>query len=172
MSFAIYKGDKNMAELVGRLFQLQGKGSQTAAKKATDALLKANPNLKDMTNVPVGSIIAVPETVAPIQPSESVSESAIMRSAVVARSQASLDLVEQQFASISARAVGLTQSLLNATDLPELRAATKDSADLRRGLAEIITTTQEMLKDLEGDQAARSAEVNEIQSDLMTFIGH
>ena len=87
MSYAIYKGEKNMSELVSRLFGLQGKGTQSAIKQAADALLKTNPQLKDFSKVAVGSVIAVPGTAPPLQSAVQANEFTVMRSSAVMSAQ-------------------------------------------------------------------------------------
>src|SRR5215831_7628562 len=66
MRFAIFKGERNVTDLASRLFRVQSRGAQAAIKQAADALLQANPQLKDLNKVLVGSLIAIPDTAPPI----------------------------------------------------------------------------------------------------------
>ena len=58
-----------------------------AAKQAADALLKANPQLKDFSKLPVGAVIAVPEAAGPLQPAAQANEFTVKRSSAVMRAQ-------------------------------------------------------------------------------------
>jgi hypothetical protein len=59
--FAITKGEKDLSELAARLFDIKGRGAAERAKKAEATLLKANPHLSDLTKVPDGTLIVIPD---------------------------------------------------------------------------------------------------------------
>jgi len=170
MSVAIYKGEKSMADLVGRLFRVQGKGSQAAVKQAADMLLRANPDLKDLSKVPIGAVITIPETGPAIHPAERATALILRRSAVVTRAQESLDTMDQNLTDVDVRAVNETKSFLEVVKSKELQEAASASPDLKRGLAEIVDTIQTMLKDLQADPKTRKAEIAGLRSNLASFI--
>ena len=60
---AILKGDKNVGELASRLFQLKG-GESQASRAAIDTLVRANPQLANLNQLPAGSAVLVPDTAA------------------------------------------------------------------------------------------------------------
>ncbi len=62
MKFAVSKGETEIAELAGRLFEIKGRGAALASAQAQAALLKANPHLSDLTKVKPGTLIVIPET--------------------------------------------------------------------------------------------------------------
>lgn len=170
MSVAIYKGEKSMADLVGRLFRVQGKGSQVAVKQATDLLLHANPDLKDLSKVPIGAVITIPDTGPTIHSAERASALTLKRSAVLTRAQESLDMMDQNFTDVDGRAVNEAKSFLEVLKSKELQETASASPDLKRGLAEIVETSQAVLKDLQADPKARKAEMATLRSNLASLI--
>ena len=106
MSFAIFKGETSMKELVSRLFSISGKGSAAKADQAAKALLQANPQLKDMSKVPVGSMINVPATAPPLNQGEEApsvpppSSPTANRIAIAAQAQQTLDCLAQRLSDI------------------------------------------------------------------------
>ena len=61
MKFAVSKGEKELSELTARIFDIKGRGAAEAAKKAEAALLKANPHIADLTKIPEGTLIVIPD---------------------------------------------------------------------------------------------------------------
>jgi len=61
MKFAVSKGEKDISELTTRLYDIKGRGAAEAAKKAEAALLKANPHLRDLSNIREGTLIVIPD---------------------------------------------------------------------------------------------------------------
>jgi len=169
MSFAIFKGEKNMSELVSRLYRLQGKGSQATAKHAAEALLAANPQLKDFGKLAPGSPIILPDTGPPVQASELANQFTSIRSAAVGRAQQTITAADQQFATADARALDAAKSFLALAKSPDLRTAAANNPDLKQALAQMTSTTQEMLKDLEADLARpqQSVKLSSLLSSLL-----
>ena len=61
MKYAVSKGESEISELAGRLFDIKGRGSAAASKQAEAALLKANPHLQDLTKIKPGTLVIIPE---------------------------------------------------------------------------------------------------------------
>jgi hypothetical protein len=61
MPFSIYRGEKSLNDLVLRLFNLKDPLAKSQLQQARDALLKANPQLRDLTTVSHGSLIVIPD---------------------------------------------------------------------------------------------------------------
>ena len=152
MRYAIYKGEKNMSELVSRLFRLQGKGSQAAAKQAADALLKANPQIKDLSKLAIGSVITVPATAPPVFHSE-LADGSAMTSPVATRTQ-NATAGDQLLTINDTRATAAATSFLGLAKSPQLRTVMASNPDLKQGFAQIVTATTELLKELQGNAAA------------------
>lgn len=61
MKFAVSKGETEISELAGRIFEIKGRGAAATSKQVEAALLKANPHLGDLTKVKPGTLIVIPE---------------------------------------------------------------------------------------------------------------
>jgi hypothetical protein len=59
MPFIVYKGERKLADLVGRAFGAELKAAD--AKRAEEALLAANPQLATLRDVKEGVLLAVPQ---------------------------------------------------------------------------------------------------------------
>lgn len=123
MTVAIFKGEKSIKDLLSRLFNMPRAGSNAATKNAADdlaaALLKANPQLSDLSKVPVGSIIAIPPTAPPLKPGEQVASPAapatvgpLNLSPIAAQAQQILDQISQRLSEIETRVVDAGNALL------------------------------------------------------------
>jgi HAMP domain-containing protein len=61
MRLAQYKGERNLTDLAARLFAIQPTASAAQTQEVTEALLRANPHLADLSSVPAGAVIVVPD---------------------------------------------------------------------------------------------------------------
>ncbi len=61
MQFAVSKGEASVAELATRLFDIKGRGAAETMKRTEAALLAANPHLADLTKIPAGTIVVIPD---------------------------------------------------------------------------------------------------------------
>src|SRR5712692_20084 len=125
MRFAMFKGEKSVTDLATRLFRIQGKGSQAATKRAADALLKANPQLSGMSKVPVGSLIAIPDTAPPVHPDEQAIAPGLVRSLGAERVQSAFDSLHQRLKEIETSAAEKLKSGLDSVQTAEVKAAVR-----------------------------------------------
>jgi hypothetical protein len=61
MRLATYQGESDLKTLVKRLFRSRGPEPEAFEKEAEAALLRANPQLRDLKELPKGVAIMVPE---------------------------------------------------------------------------------------------------------------
>lgn len=61
MKYAVSKGETEISELTGRLFEIKGRGAAATSQQVEAALIKANPHLSDLTKVKPGTLIVIPE---------------------------------------------------------------------------------------------------------------
>jgi len=147
-TLVMFKGERNLDELAARLFP--GSGPQ-AHKQATDALLKANPQLADLGRLPAGSIVVVPDMPAAVNASETV-HPATFTPADSAR------LVNEH---VTAFASALAAQSANA-------AAARDQ-ELAQRLTTISDNTKAALKDVQAQQATLQQGLAQLQEDLAKF---
>src|SRR6266496_4468995 len=131
MRFAMFKGEKTVNDLASRLFRARERGSQRAMKQATDALLKANPQLENLSKVPVGALIIIPDTTPPITPGEEVTSAAFLRSFAAPNIQAALDSLQQRLGEIETAALDRVKSATERFQGPEVKRALKTAADAK-----------------------------------------
>src|SRR5262249_11904148 len=139
-----------------------GRGAHAATKEASDALLKANPQLKDINKVPVGSLIIIPDA-APAVPAEEQAISAdLVRSFAVESVQATLDSLQKRLADIEAEVIERVKATTNRLHTKEMKAALKSLAAQGFPLAErapsfdsIASSTAEFVKQVQKLQDAQ-----------------
>jgi hypothetical protein len=169
MSFAIFKGETSVKDLVNRLFGLQGKNAQAKADQAAEALVKANPQLNNINNVPVGTIIKIPPTAPPLKPAEQGVVPGAARAAAAAQAQSMLNSLHQRLADLDARAAVGTRALLDAAQSQQTRDAVVKNATVKADFPSVIESIQTTLKAIPVTQEARSKSLADIQAHLQPF---
>jgi hypothetical protein len=176
MRFAVFKGEKSITDLAKRLFRLQGRGSQAATKQAADALLKANPQLSNISEVPAGSLIALPDTAPPLHPDEQTVVPGLVRAFAVETVQSAFDWLHQRLSEIEAMAADKVKSGMERLQAPEVKAASTMVAEQHAILAETLPNidsvaqdTEEILKDLQAVQEARKQSLTQVRAALASF---
>jgi hypothetical protein len=61
MKITNYQGEKSLTELATRLYKIRGARAEARMREAEAALLRANPHLHDLSSLPEGAVILVPE---------------------------------------------------------------------------------------------------------------
>ena len=176
MRFAIYKGEKSVTDLANRLFRLQGRGSQAATKHAADSLLKANPQLSDMSKMTPGALITIPDTAPPMHPDEQAVTPALVRSFAVERVQSAFDALHQRLTEIETSAADQAKAAMDSMQTPEVKAASKAVAGLNPNLAEVLPSVDNvakdakaMLKDSQAIQDSRKQSQTQMRAALASF---
>ncbi len=169
MSFAIFKGEKSIKDLVSRLFNLPEKSTKSATDQAAAALLKANPQLKDISKVPVGSVISIPPTAPPMKPAEQVPTGGSALVLIAQQAQQSLDALGQQLAQIDARGADAANAFLALAQSPQMKTFAEKSADLKAELPALLQSTQAMVQASQTTQAARQQSLAGLRTSLQSF---
>ena len=176
MRFVIFKGEQTVVDLAKRLFNLKGRGSGEATKQAADALLKANPHLKDVSNVPPGSLVAVPDHAPSIAPEELTVASSLGRSLTAQTVQGAFDSLQQRIGDIEVSSAGLIQTALDRIQTPEFKAALQDVSEQNPELTarlpvieSVSKDSKEVLTDLKSGQSLRKQSVTDLKAALASF---
>jgi hypothetical protein len=165
MSFAIFKGETKMKDLLTRLFRMPDSSTKTM-KQTTDALLQANPQLKDLSKVAVGSVINIPFTAPPLNPSEEAPASVSRQVAITRPAQQSLYILNLKLADIDARAAEGATAFLSLAQSRQMQALAQNSAELKAQLPALIASAQAMVRAVEAQRERRSATIANLQKDL------
>lgn len=168
MSSAIFKGETTMKDLVTRLFRLPDKTAKTV-KQVSDALLQANPQLKNLSKVPVGAVIDIPSTVPPLNPSQEAPPIVARQIGISRQAQQLLDALDHKLAEIDARAADSAGSFLTLVESPEAQALAEKSPDLKKQLPALIASAQSMKDMVQTQQDARSRTVADLRARLQLF---
>ena len=176
MRFVMFKGEKTVHDLASRLFRVRGRGSQPAMKEATDALLKANPQLKNLSKVPVGALITIPDTAPPIARGEEVTSAAFVRSFAAQNVQAAFDSLQQRLRDIETSALDRFRTGMGRFKTTELKTAVKTAADGNfafLGAAPSLDITAKDVKEMQTNiktaQNARKQVVTKVRAALSSF---
>lgn len=170
MSFAVFKGEATIKDLVSRLFGISGKGSQAKADQAAKALLDANPQLKDISKVLPGSIVKVPATAPPLKPSELATTSQIDRSAIAAQAQQTLDAIEQRQARMEARASDSANAFVTTAKSDQAQVLLHTAPPLKQKLLNLISDAQSMVSAAKTEQASRAQALSGVRARLLNFV--
>ena len=176
MRFALFKGEKSVTDLASRLFRIQGRGLQAAIQQAADALLKANPQLKNISKIRMGSLVAIPDTAPPLHPDEQVIAPGPARSFAAERVQSAFNTLHQRLGEIETMAAEKLKSGMDRLQTPKVKAALKTVAEQNPALSEglpsldsIVKDTKEMLKDLRAAQDSRKQALIQMRAALASF---
>lgn len=169
MSFAIFKGETTMKDLVSRLFTISGRGSQAKADQATKMLLQANPQLQDLSKVPVGSVINVPATAPVLNASEEVQLGASSRSAITQPAQQAIEVLSRGLSDIDARAASAAAAFLALSQSSQAQSIAQSSPELKDQLTNLVTSAQAGVTATNASQGEGQQAVLGMRASLLTF---
>lgn len=169
MSFAIFKGETSIKDLVSRLFGISGKSSQAKAEQAANALLQANPQLQDISKVPVGTVLKVPATAPPLNPAEAAPVTLASRTAIATQAQQTLDGINQRLTDIETRAAASASAFLALAQSRQAQATIQSSPEVKEQLPNLIAATQSLVKATQSNQQARAQTLTGVRTRLQAF---
>ena len=164
MKFAVLKGEKDVADLAARLFEIKGRGSAEASKKAEAALIAANPHLKNLGKLPEGTLVVVPNL--PGNPPARSAQASGGGSEF--SEQAKLLLKElttamARSADDEEKAITVATELLKSKEVKEFAAQLPDAQDQIEKLNEAL---KNQLKDLKTSTATQKEALAQLQNSL------
>ncbi|MBZ5621697.1 MAG: hypothetical protein LAQ69_23665 [Acidobacteriia bacterium] len=176
MRFAIFKGENSIIDLVSRIFGTLGAGSQTSADHAAAVLLKANPHLADLSNVPVGSLVAIPDTAPPISSGQHAVASGGVRSVLAQTAQSAFEAMHQRLTDIDTAAAAFLKSATDRVQTADFKTALEGLSDQHfdvvgqiPNLDDIAKHTEAATNDLQSGQDLRKQSVTQLQTALSSF---
>ena len=163
-TMVIFKGERSLNELTSRLFKAGGEPQ--ARKRATDALLKANPQLTDLTRVPVGSVIIVPDTAIEANASETVRPADRSVADTIRSAGDQITTIATALPTVSASATEQINTVLKLVKDRAVTAAAANDQDLAQRLTRIAETQNSALKDIQVNQKLVQKGLAQMQADL------
>lgn len=167
-TMVIFKGERNLDELTTRLFKAGGEPQ--ARKQAADALLKANPQLSDLTRVPVGSVIVVPDTAIAANAGETVRPVDRSVAATIRSAGDQITAVTAALPTASASATDQIDTVLKLAKDEALAAAAAKDQELAQRLAKITEAQNSALKDIQANQKLVQSGFAQMQADLAKLL--
>jgi hypothetical protein len=169
MRFAMYEGENSMPELVARLFDITGAEAGLRQQEAEAALREANPHLRDLGSVPIGTPIVVPD-LRGIQPSQESRPVTDDLQALVRTLQGSLSEVAQALddsARLAGEAVNQDLALLRSKEVKDLAA---QDPTLARQVEDVTASSQRLRTETKAHRAAQADAVAQLRTDLQEFL--
>ena len=160
MRFDTFNGESSISDLVKRFFKLQGSEDEVV-KKAQDALVAANPQLADLEHVPVGSIIAIPDTGLPFASGQSAVAAALLRAFASNRLLDAVNSANRHLSEFRVQALTATNRLLGLVQLAEIQAFAESNPELKRVLSATIESANARLKLIQINESAGPSKIVE-----------
>jgi len=165
MQLSTTKGETKIADLTKRVFDIKGKGSKDAAKKAGDALLGANPHLQDLSNVAPGTPIVIPE-VATVKTDAVVSPLQTGTTLLASQLHGALSAAQSNFESSLAQETARVNSITDALKSDTVKKAAAKDTDLKDAISNIADAQKARLKELDQLKAAQSQAIDQMGKEL------
>jgi hypothetical protein len=169
MSFAIFKGEKTIKELVSRLFKLPAQTPKSTIDQAAAALLAANPQLKNISKVRVGSVIKIPPTAPPLHPAENAATPVSRVAALALQAQSSLNAIHQQLAQTDTRASSAANQFLSLVQSPKGKLLLDRSTELKEQLPALVESVQQTVQSMKSSNSTRLKGMPEMTTALQAF---
>jgi len=169
MSFAIFKGEKTLKELVSRLFKLPAQAPKSTIDQAAAALLAANPQLKNISKVRVGSVIKIPPTAPPLHPAENAAMPVSRVAALAVQAQNSLNAIHAQLAQADTRAASTANQFLALLQSPKGKLLLDRSTELKEQLPALLESVQQTVQSMKPSNSTRLKGMPEITTALQAF---
>jgi len=168
MRLAALKGDKSIDELAARLFRLPG-GDPQARKLATDALVRANPQLASLGSLPSGAVVVVPDTPLAVNASEVVQP---MSTAAADQARSVAEHIAAFMSGLEGaarNAIAQANATLQLLQDPALKQAAESDQALKQRLTQIQASANATSEDVKNKQDMLQKAVAQMQQDLAKF---
>lgn len=173
MQFMTLERDLKLATVAARAYDLDGADSTDARKRAEAALLQANPHVADLSVIPKGTTLVVPD-VAGVGRNREAARASAPDLPLVAELRRGLGELRDQLAMSAKQdleAIGETQKNLKARELKTLLARQAPHAQdlltaIEAGLKEQAAASEAVLKDLDQGGARLAADLDELEKRL------
>ena len=164
MKFAVSKGETSAADLTTRIFEIKGQGAAETTKRATAVLLEANPHIKDLSKVPPGTIIVIPDL--PDNPTVRAPQTAGIGDKLDGHIKFAIkDSAEVVGKSLEARE-SATNATIEALKNRELRDFAAQAPELKEQLDKIGETAKADLKETKAAAAAQKEAMAQLEEAL------
>ena len=159
--------EKSVKELAARLFKFEGEGANERAREAEAALLEANPQLRDLKNIPAGTFIIVPqvENVAFARGSKPFAAEELakhLRSAVKG--------IRHALETSATRQAEGAQATLDLLKTKEVKASAKKDQGVKEQVAAVTDEMKARLKGVKENEKLRDKVVEQINTQVENIL--
>jgi hypothetical protein len=132
-------------------------------------LIKANPQLSNLSKVSPGSVIALPDAAPPLNPGQGVSLQTSRRAAIAAQALPSLASLDQQFIQATSRVVDAANVLQSIAQSQQTKDLAGTNSDLKQQLPNLIASLQATAKQTSTTQDANNKTLNTLLTRLQAL---
>lgn len=168
MRLATYQGEKDLKTLVKRLFRIEGPQAKALAREAEAALLRANPQLRNLKKVPEGTMVMVPEVkgtkpTAEIQQAEGWADKLLEE---VRRAVAGLGPALEESAARQEQEANQTLERLKSKEMKQLA---KSSPEWQERFKKVADTAKARIKAAKTLKESQAKVLAQMEKDLEEF---
>lgn len=170
MRITTVRSEKSLAELVRKVYKLSSSDDAGKVAAAEEALVKANPHLREFDKVRPGATVVVPDVEGF---KHALPEGVRLRIGTIDPDEPlrrSLSRLKGSLGSGAERRKGELDHTLEALKSPALKVAIKENPELAARVEEITATTKKRRKELEEEHAERLEVLERLGKDLDEFV--
>lgn len=167
MRFVTFKGERNLSELARRVFDIKGPKAAEHTKEAAAALLRTNPHLRELKEVPEGTPIIVPN-VPGVPPAETQPAVAAEILAHLRETLKGAQAALEQSLSREAEEAQMVGKLIQGRELKKL---IKEAPELTDRLPQIARAAEARLREVGALKQSLKHGLAQLQKDLDEFTG-
>jgi hypothetical protein len=161
------KGEKNLSELANRLFKFEGSEAKDFAKKAEQALLNANPHLRDLKSIPRDTFIIVPEV---DEAKHSEETRPIATDELVKGVRLAVTGIRAAFDKSLARRTEEAENTINLAKSKDLKSLARKDASIKKQLTEISNNAKAQIKDVKEAEKDRDKVFEQVNIDIENIL--
>ena len=165
MRIATTKGEKKVAELVKRLFEIEGTRARATGKLADEELIRLNPYLKDLQALPAGTPFLVPDL--PGARTGEEARAVTLGVAVVIEGQhKAMGVLRKRLSDSAEQEMEEVKAEIELAKSKNLHTLAARHPDLRQRLSMIAEAAQARLQEIEEANAVRERHLEELEKDF------
>lgn len=164
MKFSVYKGEKEISDLAARVFDIKGRNTAEARRKAEAALLSANPHIRNLAELREGTLIVVPEL--PESPPPKATQAGSILDELGDHLTRTMKELEETLSRSVAYEESEAAAVNEALKSRELREFMGQSPETKEQLERIADAAKNRLKEAKAAAAAQEKALAELQEAL------
>jgi hypothetical protein len=157
--------EKSVKELVTRLFEIAGADAERKIKEVEDALLRANPELKEVDKLSPGRLIVIPRDVnlPRMKEATTLSEQVDKISAEV---QQALDGLRRGLKAATTEDINAELHTLEVLNTDEVKRLTSNDAELKALVTKVARDSKTRMKQLKALRTFQDEMVSQLKGDF------